>query len=52
MKDFVVVYHDHSGNRLDLLLMADSIGHAMLSARELLPPGSEIVRCFHNPSWN
>jgi len=52
MKDFTVIYQDCNGTRREFYLKATSNAHATISAMELLPSCVEIVRTYHDPSWN
>ena len=52
IKDFTVVYQDGNGTRREFYVKSTSISMATLAARELLPTCVEIVRCYHDPSWN
>jgi hypothetical protein len=51
MKDFTVIYQDCNGIKREFYVKADSICHATLSARELLPQCVDIVRVYHDPNW-
>jgi hypothetical protein len=51
-RPFTVIYEDCNGIRRELYLMAQSVAWAAINARELLPSCVNIVRCYHDPSWN
>lgn len=48
--DYTVIYNCN-GTRREFYLLASSIAHATVSARELLPASAEIVRTYHDPNW-
>ena len=51
MKLFRAVHRDQKGER-NLDMYAKDLTRATLSAKELIPVGSELVRVYHNPDWN
>ena len=51
ISDYTVIY-TCNGTRRETYLLARSISHATISARELLPASATIVRAYHNPNWN
>jgi len=52
ISDYTVIYQDCNGTRREMYVKAESICKATLAAQELLPSCVEIVRCYHDPSWN
>lgn len=52
IKPFTVVYQENANAKNKSFFMMDvSRGQAMITAKELLPSGSIIKTCFHDPSW-
>lgn len=51
MKQFRVAYR-HRGKDRSLDMFARDLTHATLSAKELIPVGSQLVTVFHNPDWS
>lgn len=51
MKQFRATYR-HQGKDHNLDMFAMDRTHATLSAKELMPAGSELVTVFHNPDWS
>ena len=53
MKQFRAVYRGSDGGKeYTLDLFARSLSHATISAEELIPRGTTLVRIFHNPDWS
>lgn len=52
ISDYTVIYKDGAGHRRNYYLKAHSIAHATVSARELLPSCTDIIRTYHDPSWS
>lgn len=48
--NYTVVY-ECNGTRREFYTMARSVSHAVITAQELLPSCAEIVRTYHDPSW-
>lgn len=51
MKDFLATYRGPNGQTYEMNLMARSLSSATLSASELMPRDSVLLKVIHNPSW-
>ena len=51
MKLFRAVYKESNEKEVNFDLLARDLTAATLSATELAPAGSELLRVFHNPEW-
>ena len=51
MKDFLATYRGENGQQYEMHLVARSLSSATLSASELIPRGSALLKVIHNPSW-
>lgn len=51
LSNYTVIYKTN-GQRREFYTMAHSQAHATISVRELLPSSCEIIRTYHDPSWN
>ena len=51
MKHFLATYRGANGKSYEMNLMARSLSSATLSASELIPRDSILLRGIHNPSW-
>ena len=51
MKQFKAIYRGNNGTEYELDLLAKSLASATLSASELIPRDSRLLRVFYNPEW-
>jgi hypothetical protein len=52
ISDYTVIYQDCAGHRREFYLKSRSIALATITARELLPSCINILRTYHDTSWN